>query len=77
MGSILQLAVALDRSETQPVQRLTAIARTSGIRLQLECNHNPGIEIRETGAIAKEFKKVWSLVPEIQTIPDFSTSLHS
>jgi exopolyphosphatase / guanosine-5'-triphosphate,3'-diphosphate pyrophosphatase len=77
LGSLLQLAVALDRSETQPVRRLTAIARTGGIRLQLECTHHPGIEIRETGTITKEFKKVWSLVPEIQTTPDFSTPPHS
>lgn len=77
LGSLLQLAVALDRSETQPVQRLTAMVRGSGIRLQLECARNPGIEIRETVAIAKEFKKVWGLTPEIQTAPQFSMSPHA
>lgn len=69
LGTLLQLAVGLDRSETQPVRRLAAVASNSELDLRLDCRHSPQIEIRELGAIAKDFKKVWGLTLRIPPDP--------
>jgi exopolyphosphatase/guanosine-5'-triphosphate,3'-diphosphate pyrophosphatase len=61
LGMLLQLAIALDRSETQPVQKLSAYVNKKELELQLECSHSPLIESREVELLEKEFKKVWDL----------------
>lgn len=76
LGTLLQLAVALDRSETQPVRRLSALAGASGLDLLLECNHSPLIEMRELDATIKDFKKNWGLTLRVKEMPTASTGSH-
>jgi exopolyphosphatase / guanosine-5'-triphosphate,3'-diphosphate pyrophosphatase len=72
LGTLLQLAVGLDRSETQPIRKLTALSNNSEIRLHLECSHSPLIEFKEISTLAKDFKKVWGLA--LQLPEDLSAS---
>jgi exopolyphosphatase/guanosine-5'-triphosphate,3'-diphosphate pyrophosphatase len=61
LGILLQLAIALDRSETQPVQALSAVISKKELHLHLECSHSPLIEWRQVQLLQKEFKKIWEL----------------
>jgi exopolyphosphatase/guanosine-5'-triphosphate,3'-diphosphate pyrophosphatase len=61
LGIILQLAIALDRSETQPVQSISAAIIKKELQLHLDCSHPPVIEWRQVHQIQKEFKKIWEL----------------
>jgi exopolyphosphatase/guanosine-5'-triphosphate,3'-diphosphate pyrophosphatase len=69
LGMLLQLAIALDRSETQPVQNLSAHLNKKELELQLECSHSPLIENREIELLQKEFKKVWDLQINVTSKP--------
>ncbi len=59
LGTLLQLAIALDRSETQPILRLEAKALRNVCCLYLQLQHNPSVERREVEALSKDFNKVW------------------
>ncbi|HEY0829437.1 MAG TPA: Ppx/GppA family phosphatase [Bacilli bacterium] len=59
LGTLLQLAIALDRSETQPILRLEAKALKKVCCLHLQLQHNPSVERREVEALSKDFHKVW------------------
>ncbi|WP_248930514.1 Ppx/GppA phosphatase family protein [Paenibacillus hamazuiensis] len=61
LGSLLQLAAALDFSETQPVALLEAGLREKELQLLLTTKHAPDLEIRETEALRKDFKKTWDV----------------
>jgi exopolyphosphatase/guanosine-5'-triphosphate,3'-diphosphate pyrophosphatase len=61
LGMLLQLAIALDRSETQPVQSLSVFLNKKELSIQLACSHPPVIELREVQQLQKEFKKSWEL----------------
>lgn len=61
LGSILQLASALDRSESQPVAKLSVKAGKKTLELSLHCRHTPVLEIAQAATLEKEFKKVWGL----------------
>ncbi|WP_166244634.1 Ppx/GppA phosphatase family protein [Paenibacillus turpanensis] len=61
LGSMLQLGVALDRSETQPVEHVQASIHGRELELQLNCSHSPSIELRELQALEKDFAKMWGL----------------
>ncbi|PYI57059.1 Ppx/GppA phosphatase family protein [Paenibacillus flagellatus] len=61
LGSLLQLAVALDRSETQPLEDVRARVDKADLRIEWRSRHDPAIELRETERVAGEFKKVWGL----------------
>jgi exopolyphosphatase / guanosine-5'-triphosphate,3'-diphosphate pyrophosphatase len=65
LGSLLQLAIALDRSETQPVRRLHAVVKKRSLELQLQSNRDVSIELREVATLEKEFRKVWNLLPRV------------
>ncbi|SDN21145.1 exopolyphosphatase / guanosine-5'-triphosphate,3'-diphosphate pyrophosphatase [Paenibacillus sp. yr247] len=66
LGTLLKLAIALDHSETQPVQELQLTQTETTLTLKLLCVHNPIMELKELGAIGKEFEKVWGLKLKIQ-----------
>ncbi|MDF2922993.1 MAG: Ppx/GppA family phosphatase [Paenibacillaceae bacterium] len=74
LGTLLQLAIGMDRSQTQPLLRLTAITRSTELELCLECRHSPAIELRELDIAAREFKKVWGLNLRIRADLPASTS---
>lgn len=63
LGTLLQLAVALDRSETQPVASLEAAVYKKRLALSVTTKHTVSIEQREVERIAEEFKKAWRLEP--------------
>jgi exopolyphosphatase/guanosine-5'-triphosphate,3'-diphosphate pyrophosphatase len=62
LGMLLQLAIALDRSETQPIQKLSVWLNKKELDLHLNCSHPPIIEMREVHLLQKEFKKTWGLL---------------
>ena len=61
LGTLLKLAMALDHSETQPVQELQTTKTESTLTLKLLCIHNPIMELKELAAISKDFEKIWGL----------------
>ncbi|KRF21308.1 Ppx/GppA family phosphatase [Paenibacillus sp. Soil787] len=61
LGTLLKLAMALDHSETQPVQELQTTTTDSTLTLKLLCIHNPIMELKELAAISKDFEKIWGL----------------
>ncbi|TDG00725.1 Ppx/GppA phosphatase family protein [Paenibacillus piri] len=70
LGTILQLAKALDVTETQAVASVTAVAAAASSRLLLRAaiKHDPSNEISAVDSIQKEFNKIWGLKPVIQTL---------
>lgn len=74
LGTLLHLAIALDRSETQPVAHITAMQKGNNLEIKLECRHSPLIELREVASLEKDFKKIWGVNPRLQEIPLSSTS---
>ena len=71
LGSLLQLAVALDRSETQAIGRL-AIENTADI-LELRAIRADGslaVERKEVDTLSSDFKKLWDLTPVLYP-PDY------
>lgn len=63
LGSLLQLAIALDRSETQPVKQLKAAVKGRELRLEIEAKDQLLIETRQVQLLANDFYKVWKLHP--------------
>jgi len=68
LGTLLQLAIALDRSEAQAISRLSPVR--SGARLLLKPQEAVGtleLERREVEAMADDFRKAWGLTPVLDT----------
>lgn len=64
LGTLLQLAAALDRSETQAIGRLTVRVADSELLLRpLNPRGSLSVERREVGDLAPDFKKQWGLLP--------------
>ncbi|MDR6552923.1 Ppx/GppA phosphatase family protein [Paenibacillus qinlingensis] len=61
LGAILKLAMALDMSETQPIQELTILRKGNAMNLHMRCVHNPYLELKEFHAFTKDFDKIWGL----------------
>ncbi|MFC5651532.1 Ppx/GppA family phosphatase [Paenibacillus solisilvae] len=71
LGSLLQLAVALDRSQTQAIGRL--VIENTGGRLLLRAVRADGslaVERKEVDTLAGDFKKMWGLTP-VLLLPDY------
>jgi exopolyphosphatase/guanosine-5'-triphosphate,3'-diphosphate pyrophosphatase len=66
LGSLLQLAAACDRSETQPIEEI--VAQTNGRELQFNITAHKewSIEHRELDALGKEIQKIWGIKLRIQ-----------
>ena len=66
LGSILQLASALDRSETQPISRLETVIDGGKLLLQaVRASGSIVLERQETEEGSREFGKIWGLEPEL------------
>lgn len=66
LGSLLQLAAALDRSESQAISSLEVSVRGGNkLRLTATARHTMPIERMEVDSIAKEFKKNWGFTPKL------------
>ncbi|TXK84213.1 Ppx/GppA family phosphatase [Paenibacillus sp. N3.4] len=61
LGTLLNLAIAMDYSETQPVQELQLTLSSMTLTLKLLCIHNPVLELKELAVRNKDFEKIWSL----------------
>ncbi|WP_426452067.1 Ppx/GppA family phosphatase [Paenibacillus sp. S-38] len=73
LGTLLQLAVALDVSETQAIDVTAAFSENTSLHLRLLTLHDPSAEYREVEALQKDFKKTWGLQLKIHE-PSFSTN---
>ncbi|WP_172254140.1 Ppx/GppA family phosphatase [Saccharibacillus deserti] len=61
LGAVLQLATALDASETQAVTELTAKRSGDRFELTLTCRNEAFMEIRDLKAAARDFEKEWNV----------------
>ena len=67
LGALLQLAVALDRSEAQTIRKLQVDLTPPLLTLRaLETTATLEVERREIDAMADDFKKIWQLSPVLQ-----------
>jgi exopolyphosphatase / guanosine-5'-triphosphate,3'-diphosphate pyrophosphatase len=66
LGTLLHLAIAMDQSETQPVQDLDFILTDTTITVKLLCKHNPALELKEIANKTKDFEKAWQLKLKVQ-----------
>jgi len=65
LGSLLQLAVALDRSESQAIIALELSVRGKKLQLIADSNHPLSVEQMEVDYISKEIKKIGELHPNL------------
>jgi exopolyphosphatase/guanosine-5'-triphosphate,3'-diphosphate pyrophosphatase len=70
LAALLQLAIALDRSEIQAVSDISAKIQGKQLHLRLTCSHDPFLELREIAELSKDFLKVWNL----KIVPEFESS---
>lgn len=63
LGTLLQLAIALDSSETQAIASMKAYVSEEDqeLQLSLQAKSDPSVEYREIAGLMKDFKKVWNL----------------
>ncbi|WP_309121471.1 Ppx/GppA family phosphatase [Paenibacillus sp.] len=69
LGALLQVAVALDRSGTQPIATLSARAIGRELRLVVKPRRAWDIERRELQSLTKDFGKSWGLTLQIVESP--------
>ncbi|MFD0679555.1 MULTISPECIES: Ppx/GppA phosphatase family protein [unclassified Paenibacillus] len=67
LGTILQLAIALDISETQSISSITADIDPKSLLIHAQLKKDPSFELREAESVQKEFSKIWGLKPVIHT----------
>ncbi len=70
LGALLLLASALDRSESQAISSLHISVKGKHLKLLAESEHPLPVEQMEVGNMAKEFKKIWGMTPDLQTIQE-------
>lgn len=61
LGTLLQLAVALDKSESQAINKVEAKVVKKQCCLTLQIKHDPSLERKEVSALSSEFAKIWKL----------------
>lgn len=67
LGTMLQLAIALDKSETQTLKQVSFEIHKKKLIIWAQQHHGIFIEQMQVKSIAKEFKKVWEMTPELKT----------
>lgn len=65
LGSLLQLAAALDRSESQAITSLDLIISGNKLQLTAHAVHPLPVEYMEVDTIANEIKKSWGITPQL------------
>ncbi|CAI6044986.1 Ppx/GppA phosphatase family protein [Cohnella sp. JJ-181] len=69
LGMLLQLAAALDRSESQAITSLSVSKGASGrLLLEAAASHALPVETTEVQSLAKDFKKCWGLTPSLRLV---------
>ncbi|MDF2960895.1 MAG: phosphatase GppA [Paenibacillus sp.] len=61
LGTILQVAKALDVSETQTITSITAAVDQKKLHVHSHVKKDPSYEYREADSLQKDFSKVWGL----------------
>lgn len=61
LGSLVEIAISLDASETQCIETLDAVLGDGALLLKIKSRGQPYLELRQLEAAAKNFKKVWNL----------------
>ncbi|ANE48440.1 hypothetical protein SY83_21570 [Paenibacillus swuensis] len=69
IGSLLHLAIALDRSETQPVNKLQAEVFNKELLLSLQIAKLADIELKEIENVTPDFEKQWGLSVKTAVAP--------
>ncbi|GAB2722906.1 Ppx/GppA family phosphatase [Paenibacillus thermoaerophilus] len=59
LGTLVRLAVALDRSGTQPVSEIEVTRTPDQLQVHLYSTHDTSVELREVRSLRSEIKKVW------------------
>lgn len=65
LGSILQLAAALDRSESQAIKELELSVIANRLIITAQADQSLPVEQMEVDTIAKEIKKNWGITPKL------------
>lgn len=69
LGMLLQLAAALDRSESQAITSLeVSVGQNGRLLLNAAASHALPVETTEVQALAKDFKKCWGLSPVLHLV---------
>ncbi|MFC5531259.1 Ppx/GppA family phosphatase [Cohnella yongneupensis] len=71
LGTLLQLAAALDRSEAQAISALDVLISGNKLLLIAHADHLLPVEQMEVESIAKEIKKAWGLTPKLSVATKF------
>jgi exopolyphosphatase/guanosine-5'-triphosphate,3'-diphosphate pyrophosphatase len=66
LGTLLQLAAALDRSESQAITKLELHVKGKKLQLTAHAGHPLPVEHMEVESCAKEIKKNWGVTPELK-----------
>jgi len=66
LGSLLQLAAACDRSETQPIEEIVAQPNGRELQFTITAHKEWSIERRELDALGKDIQKIWGIKLRIQ-----------
>ncbi|WP_068615941.1 Ppx/GppA phosphatase family protein [Paenibacillus tuaregi] len=61
LAALLEIAIALDSSETQPVISVATERDNKTLLLKIKCRTQPYIELRELDTAAKAFHKAWDI----------------
>lgn len=75
LGALLRLAIALDRSETQPLAGLSAAFAGGELQLALAYRHYPQIELKELADMDGEFEKTWGWKLALTATPQEEATL--
>ncbi|MFC4596922.1 Ppx/GppA family phosphatase [Cohnella hongkongensis] len=68
LGALLLLASTLDRSESQAISSLEIAVEGKKLILYAQSSHPLPVERMEIGNMAKEFKKIWGMTPELRVV---------
>ncbi|GMK38453.1 phosphatase [Paenibacillus sp. CCS19] len=71
LGTLLQLAIALDRTETQSIGRLSIATVQGTLKLEALTSGSPlDVERAEVEELSKDFHKAWHLTP-VLVVPNY------
>ncbi|WP_409345311.1 Ppx/GppA family phosphatase [Paenibacillus sp. MBLB4367] len=61
LGALVQLATALDRSQSQPISAMQTELDKRTLKLRLSCAHSPSVELRQIESLERDFRKIWGI----------------
>ncbi|MEK3910366.1 Ppx/GppA phosphatase family protein [Paenibacillus sp. FSL H7-0331] len=67
LGTLLQIAIALDASETQAIASISTAVEGKQLHIAAAIKYNPSVEYREVDNAEKDFHKIWNMKFSFQT----------